>query len=82
MKAFCQASVLEVEMKDSQRPLQTFFPYRWIGKAVLAFGFVLTLYASTEHDPMILNVSLGILATGIAMLAAGLYREIRLRREK
>jgi len=69
-------------MKDPHRPVQIFFPHRLIGKAVLASGFMLTLYASTEHNPVVLNVSLGILVTGIAMLVAGLYREIRLRREK
>jgi hypothetical protein len=69
-------------MKDSPRPEQPFFPHRFIGKIILAFGFVLALYAVTEHTPVVLNVSLGVLVTGIAMLAAGLYREIRLRKEK
>jgi len=52
------------------------------GKTLLAVGFVMALYALNEPGSIIFNMSFGILATGIAMLAAGLYHQIRLRSGK
>ncbi len=69
-------------MRGPARSEQPFDGLRLMGKTLLAVGFVTALYAVNKPDPIILNVSLGVLATGIALLAAGLYRRIRLRRGK
>lgn len=69
-------------MRDPARSEQSLDGHRLMGKTLLAVGFVMALYAVNEPGRIILNTTLGVLATGIAVLAADLYHRIRLRRGK
>jgi hypothetical protein len=54
-----------------------FFTLRLIGKGLLAVGFLLSLYGLGSSNPIILKLSLALLAVGMILQAWGLYSHLR-----
>ncbi|MGH7273204.1 MAG: hypothetical protein ACREIQ_01930 [Nitrospiria bacterium] len=52
---------------------------RLVGKAFLVSGFFLAIYGLTQSSRFLVNVSLGLLASGIAAMAASFYHSLKSR---
>ena len=56
-----------------------FWLTRLIGKVFLVSGFFLAIYGLTQSSGFLVNVSLGLLASGIAAMAASFYPSLKSR---
>ncbi len=56
-----------------------FWGVRLLGKGFLFSGFLLALYGLTQSSKFLVNVSLGLLAAGILMMAASVYQVLKSR---
>ena len=52
---------------------------RWAGKAFLVSGFFLSIYGLEQSDRFLINVSIGLLGTGMAAMAATFYQTLKSR---
>lgn len=56
-----------------------FWAVRLLGKGFLFSGFLLALYGLSQSSKFLVNVSLGLLAAGIIMMAGSVYQILKSR---
>lgn len=56
-----------------------FWAVRLLGKGFLFSGFLLALYGLSQSSKFLINVSLGLLAAGMVMMAASVYHVLKSR---
>jgi hypothetical protein len=56
-----------------------FWVVRLLGKGFLFSGFLLALYGLSQSSKFLVNVSLGLLAAGIMMMAGSVYQVLKSR---
>ncbi len=56
-----------------------FWVVRLLGKGFLFAGFLLALYGLSQSSKWLVNVSLGLLAAGIVMMAGSAYHVLKSR---
>jgi len=52
---------------------------RFVGKAFVAFGFILGTYGLTEKQDAVMHAGLGLLVAGVVASAYGLFHWVRYR---
>jgi hypothetical protein len=56
-----------------------FWVVRLLGKSFLFSGFLLALYGLSQSNKFLVNVSLGLLAAGMMMMAGSVYHVLKSR---
>jgi hypothetical protein len=56
-----------------------FWGIRLLGKVFLFSGFLLALYGLSQSSKFLVNVSLGLLAAGMILMAASVYQLLKSR---
>jgi hypothetical protein len=52
---------------------------RWVGKVFLVSGFFLAIYGLEQSSPFWVNVSIGLLGSGMAAMAATFWHTLKSR---